>query len=105
MSFSKALVRNTGPFVLQDPTSGEVTHSARPGVITINEWWQSRLALRQWELIGAVSDTATDEEFYAYWKECADNHPLAIQSFLAAYPVEGAVVPLPKLTMKTLPVK
>lgn len=84
----KVLLETTGKFSLTDPSARNVViRSSRPTVVEKTTFVHQRAILGQLRHLGDVNDDATDAEFKNYLTESDGNVQLAIESFLAAYPV------------------
>jgi hypothetical protein len=85
----KYLAETKGSFQLVDFSyRQQVVQAHRPAVITMTTFIQQHVGGDRVKLLGEVSDEATDEEFQKYWEESGDA-ALAVDSFLASFPVEA----------------
>ncbi len=89
----KLLAETTGEFMLVDSSSGESIPSSRPAVITVSQFYNSRIALNQVVKVSDVPDEASDEEFQKFWEDSDGDRDLAVASFLSSFDAEA---PKPK---------
>ena len=87
----KMLVETTGDFMLMQTTTGFDIQSDRPCVVAVDAWVHNQLGLKSLVVLNNdLPDTATDEDFLTYWKECKRDKAMAVPSYLSQFaPVEA----------------
>jgi len=81
----KVLIETTGKFMLLDPVTLEEIHSRRPTVASKTSFIEQRINMGHISLLKAdLPDSASDAEFATFWKECAGDKELAVESYLAS---------------------
>lgn len=89
----KILVKPTGPHMYMLNMGGEVVQPNRPTVVTSAEDVSTRLGNGTLKLVAPdLADEATDEAFEKFWVEAGADESLAVEAFVAAFPVGGRVV-------------
>ncbi len=89
---SKLLVNTSGQFELH-PGNGDILHANRPSVITRSGFIEQRIAYGQVQVLHAVSDTATDEEFAKAFAEAKGDEAAAVKAFMAKFGPKPAAKP------------
>lgn len=85
---TKNIYETTGAFQLVGSSRAEHVPHNRPAVLESSHFTQKFQSTGALNVLGTVNDEATDEEFAKYWAESKGNRDLAVQSFIAAFPVE-----------------
>lgn len=94
----KQIVQTTGDFQLYLPYPEHYAHAHRPSVVATSTFFEQHAAAGRIQVLGQVSDEATDEELVKYLEESKGDVELAVASFIAAFslPVEAEEAPPPK---------
>jgi hypothetical protein len=84
----KLIVETKGSIQVVFPGPDNHAHHDRPSVVNPSQLMQIKIGSGELVVLGQVNDGATDVEFAKAWAEVGDDHDLAIQAFIAEYPVE-----------------
>ena len=87
----KLILETTGPFQLVG--EGHRVPFNRPAVLPTSHFVQQYTATAALRVLAQVNDDATDQEFVTYLESSEGDQELAVSSFAAAFPVEGAEDP------------
>lgn len=84
----KLIVETKGSIQVVFPGPDNHAHHDRPSVVNPSQLMQIKIGSGELVVLGQVNDDATDVEFAKAWAEVGDDRDLAIQAFIAEYPVE-----------------
>lgn len=91
----KIIVETTNGGMLMGLGPESEVQSHRPSVVRPSYLIEMKASKGEVRVLGQLNDEATDAEFLASWTEAKGDKALAVESFLAMFPVEGAVVTEP----------
>lgn len=107
----KLIVETTGAFQLHSTAPENFVRAGRPCVVRPSAFIDQHMAGQRARLLGQVNDEATDAELTHYLAEAQGDKDLAIQSFIASFPVDpqaeaaakaaAAAPPAPKRPRRT----
>lgn len=87
----KLLVSTVGSFMYVDPQTGDELAHNRPSVVRNSNFVQSFTAAGKVKVhANDVLDTATDQDFQAFWKESEGDSDLAVSAFLSKFSASAA---------------
>lgn len=85
----KIIVETTNNGMLMGLGPESEVQSHRPSVVRPSYLIEIKASKGEVRVLGQVNDKATDVEFNSCWKESKGDKALAVDSFLAMFPVEG----------------
>jgi hypothetical protein len=96
----KLLVETSGAFQLLDNDNGQLIRFEGYTVVVRTSFVDRFAMFGSIKFICEVADEATDAEWLAYVKDSDGDLALALESFKASFPPEGAVAPEERPTPK-----